>query len=264
MATTVTYKGETLTTVTNQTKTLKTAGKYMEDDVTITDTSSGGGGQAIIHDTTDSAGGTIREITTDTEYTITSLEATHNGTYTAPTGTAYDSVTVNVSGGGIGSITQDQDGYLVLSPNAPTTSGLEYETGTWTPSEDIARGTISFTNTHTTAPVIVEISDVEPSTSPTDSNRSMVYYNIYALHGGAVYINDTSSYYGLSQYVYITSSGAVGGSRTPITTTTGNEQNYNPGYWADSAAFYPSSNTTTRYWRAGRTYKWIAVWAPTT
>lgn len=98
MATTVTYKGETLATVTNQTKTLKTAGKYMEDDVTITDTSSGSGGQAIIHDTTDSAGGTIREITTDTEYTITSLAATYNGTYTAPTGTAYDSVTVNVSG----------------------------------------------------------------------------------------------------------------------------------------------------------------------
>lgn len=40
MATTVTYKGETLTTATNQTKTLLTQGKYMEDDVTITDTSS--------------------------------------------------------------------------------------------------------------------------------------------------------------------------------------------------------------------------------
>lgn len=39
MATTVTYKGETLTTATNQTKTLLTQGKYMEDDVTITDTS---------------------------------------------------------------------------------------------------------------------------------------------------------------------------------------------------------------------------------
>ncbi len=37
MATTVTYKGSTLTSATNQTKVLKTAGKYMEDDVTITD-----------------------------------------------------------------------------------------------------------------------------------------------------------------------------------------------------------------------------------
>lgn len=38
MSTTVTYKDETLVTVSKNTKTLKTAGKYMEDDVVITDT----------------------------------------------------------------------------------------------------------------------------------------------------------------------------------------------------------------------------------
>ena len=37
MASTVTYKGATLTTVNNQTRVLLTSGKYMEDDVTITD-----------------------------------------------------------------------------------------------------------------------------------------------------------------------------------------------------------------------------------
>lgn len=40
MSTTVTYKGNTLTTVDNQTRTLKTAGKYLEDDITLVDTSS--------------------------------------------------------------------------------------------------------------------------------------------------------------------------------------------------------------------------------
>lgn len=44
MSATVTYKGATLTTAENQTRVLKTAGKYMEDDVTITDVTSGGGG----------------------------------------------------------------------------------------------------------------------------------------------------------------------------------------------------------------------------
>ena len=39
MSTTVTYKGSTLTTVNNNTKTLKTAGKYMEGDVVLTDVS---------------------------------------------------------------------------------------------------------------------------------------------------------------------------------------------------------------------------------
>ena len=40
MSTTVTYKGNTLTTVSNNTKTLKTAGKYMEGDVVLTDVSA--------------------------------------------------------------------------------------------------------------------------------------------------------------------------------------------------------------------------------
>lgn len=62
MSTTVTYKGNTLTTAVNQTKTLKTAGKYMEDDVVITDVSSSGSA-VVVEDTLDSHGGIIREIT---------------------------------------------------------------------------------------------------------------------------------------------------------------------------------------------------------
>ena len=41
MAATITYKGVTLTTVSDATKKLLTAGKYMEDDVTITDATDG-------------------------------------------------------------------------------------------------------------------------------------------------------------------------------------------------------------------------------
>nr|DAV01120.1 MAG TPA: hypothetical protein [Bacteriophage sp.] len=43
MSTTVTYKGNILTTVDNQTRTLLTSGKYMEDDLTLVDVSGGGG-----------------------------------------------------------------------------------------------------------------------------------------------------------------------------------------------------------------------------
>ncbi len=39
MSTTVTYKGAALTTVSNQTRTLNTAGKYLEDDITLVDIS---------------------------------------------------------------------------------------------------------------------------------------------------------------------------------------------------------------------------------
>ena len=41
MSTTIQYKGNTLATVSNNTKTLKTAGKYMEGDVVLTDVSGG-------------------------------------------------------------------------------------------------------------------------------------------------------------------------------------------------------------------------------
>ena len=40
MSTTISYKGSTIATATNQTKTLKTAGKYMENDVIVTDVST--------------------------------------------------------------------------------------------------------------------------------------------------------------------------------------------------------------------------------
>lgn len=44
MATTVSYKGSTIATVENNTKTLKTSGKYCEGDFILTDVSGGGGG----------------------------------------------------------------------------------------------------------------------------------------------------------------------------------------------------------------------------
>lgn len=43
MSSTIKYKGNTLMTVTNQIRKLLTAGKYLEDDITIEDVTSGGG-----------------------------------------------------------------------------------------------------------------------------------------------------------------------------------------------------------------------------
>lgn len=42
MSTTVTYKGQTLTTVNNQTRTLNTAGTFMEGNITLTDVTAAG------------------------------------------------------------------------------------------------------------------------------------------------------------------------------------------------------------------------------
>lgn len=65
MSATVSYKGNTLTTVNNQTRVLNTSGKWLEDNITIVDvTQSGGGTPAIsVVDTLDAKGGTVRTIT---------------------------------------------------------------------------------------------------------------------------------------------------------------------------------------------------------
>lgn len=87
MSTTVTYKGSTIATVNNNTKTLKTSGTYMEDDVTLVDVSSGGTYQAKtnINPTTSS-----QTITPDSGYDALSsvqINAMPSGTEGTPTAT---------------------------------------------------------------------------------------------------------------------------------------------------------------------------------
>lgn len=121
MSTTVSYKGQTLTTVSNDTKTLLTEGKYLEDDLTLVDVS---GGSAVLTTKNISANGTYNassdsadgysqvNVAVPNTYTNadegkvvsdgalvaqTSDTVTTNDTYDT---TLINSLTVNVSGGG--------------------------------------------------------------------------------------------------------------------------------------------------------------------
>ena len=210
MSTTVTYKGSTLTTVDNQTRTLKTAGKYMEGDVILTDVSSSGG---------------------------------------------Y--------------VTQDQDGFIVLPPDgggSPSVGGLEYETGTWTPSEDTTRGTVSFSNTHTLPPVMIMMTDTTQTSCEANSNLGFSYLDHYRQAGHGLPYGGIVRY-GDAEYMYSTTNNGTSSSAQIFTTSSDSPSDTiktSAGYWAKANEFYPSSGSDSRYWRAGRTYKWIAVWAPTT
>lgn len=212
MSTTVTYKGSTLTTVDNQTRTLKTAGKYMEGDVILTDVSSSGG---------------------------------------------Y--------------VTQDQDGFIVLPATGEggggSGGGLEYEEGTWIPSEDVSSGIIYFSNTHTVAPFYFAAWDATGTYSDvTNTAMGCYYFNGHQIFGEPLYISSSSYRYADVKNTY------RGTNATSLTSGTQSvAHSYTEGdtdmsysrFWATESHINVKIANST-YWRAGRTYKWIAVWAPTT
>lgn len=160
------------------------------------------------------------------------------------------------------------DGVMTTGTGSGGGGGLEYETGTWTPTEDIARGEIAFTDNHTTTPCFIAIYDASScSTLETYSNNTELFFDPYRLNGDGIPYNSTNYRYGLVQYTYTGSSVSLSGQRTYFVynsdSTSDSAASY-PRYWAKPDRFYPYSDSTSRYWRTGRTYKWIAVWAPTT
>lgn len=111
MSTTINYKGDTIATVSNETKTLLTAGTWLEDDIELVDV-SGSGMVIAVEDTEDEAGGIIRtisavDISNDTVTASKLLQGytAHNAAGEAITGTYVPSGIVPS-----GTITLSQNG----------------------------------------------------------------------------------------------------------------------------------------------------------
>lgn len=97
MSTTVSYKGNTIATVNNNTKVLETGGTWLEDDITLVDVTSGGG-------------------------SLGTKSITENGTYNASSDgyDGYSQVTVNVSGG----VTPTGTKQISITQNGTTTEDV--------------------------------------------------------------------------------------------------------------------------------------------
>ena len=147
--------------------------------------------------------------------------------------------------------------------------GLEYESGIWTPAADIARATISFQRTHSEMPIHVMLSDISSiDTLIGNSCTFWCYDDAYLISGYPFPMNASKAVkcYSIPQWVYSISS-SYGAGRIYCTypsSSTSDSSSAFPRYWVTETGFHPYSNSASRYFRAGRSYKWIAVWAPTT
>lgn len=179
--------------------------------------------------------------------TVEALTATENKTYTAPEGKAYSPVTVNVPTGG---------------------GGLEYESGTWTPDADTTKGTITFANQHTKAPFAFAVIDTsDPSTLTGSAILCMRYFDCYRAFGVG-YNAGKSGGVKYSTITVIEASANASSFQTFNHNTTANSDssfsstsNY-PKWWCTNTEIHVCDGDTNGNCKAGRSYKWIAVWAP--
>lgn len=168
---------------------------------------------------------------------------TQNGTFDV---TNLAQMVVNVAGGG--------------------GSGLEYEEGELTLSADSSRLTVSFANSHSEAPALIAFVDAtNTANTATYTNWSWVWFDFYKLWGNRIYYSSSAMRYAIAYYTYranSTSSLSVASTlcQNNSDSSSASGTSY-PKYWATNTEFHPYSNSTSRYWRSGRTYKWIAIWA---
>lgn len=140
--------------------------------------------------------------------------------------------------------------------------GLEYETGTYEPTENINRPTISFSNAHNLPPTIVLMYDTTNTVvSENYTAISFAFIDLYRFLGVGLKINASTTYYAFRCGHYK----STGSPLTEYTNMTHNSDETPSGtsgytrFWVKNTGFNASAGNSC-FWRVGRTYKWIAIW----
>ena len=152
MSTTVSYKGNTIATVNNETKSLATSGTWLEDDITITDSSSSPSLQSKTNiDPTTSS----QTITADYGYdglSSVQINAMPSGSATTPATTITANPSITVSSGGLITATAS-----ATQSVTPTVSAGYVSSGT--------AGTITVSGSNTSQMTVKAATTYTPTTS---------------------------------------------------------------------------------------------------
>lgn len=177
--------------------------------------------------------------------------------YIVPTGT-LDITSNNI---------YDVKNYASVNVSVPIPpSGLEYEEGTFSPTDTVSRPTIYFDNTHTKVPVYVAICDIT-NNNISGSNICVVwsYFGNYDLFDGTLPGATTGvRYYGATFGRYLRSGSTFSTSgqvfQYPSSDPTDTSTNYIR-YHVTESYFIPGTlGSTNTNFQQNRTYKWIAIW----
>lgn len=144
--------------------------------------------------------------------------------------------------------------------------GLVYETGTYTPTANTARPTINFSKTYSVPPMLVMMVDAT-GTADTTTNAGMAfaYVDTYRLSSNGFPYSSSAWRYGFAAYAYRgTNASQLSAGATMFSYNSDNAGSSSSSYaryYATTSGFIPYTGSTSRYWIANRTYKWIAIWA---
>ena len=139
---------------------------------------------------------------------------------------------------------------------------LSCEQGTFTPTADISHPSIPFAGTHSETPLYACVFDTSSYTlDTTDSIDTFIYADAYKMNGSTFPFNSNNRYV-LVTATFKTSTSASGynGAKNYSSDVLDDSSSNYPRWYCDNVAIKPYANSDTRYFRAGHTYKWMAVW----
>jgi hypothetical protein len=143
-------------------------------------------------------------------------------------------------------------------------SGLEYEEGTFVPTENIRRPFIQFAKEHSKMPIYVLITYCEDENPTSTTVEYWSYVDFYQITGSSFKYSDgtTSCYTMVSLGNIYTNPDTVVTSFLyhPSSDKTADNNEY-PRYYVNETGFYAGARrNSTSPFLANKTYKWFAIW----